>query len=187
MQFVVIAWDGTDPEALGRRSVVRPTHLQEIRPARRRASRAARRANYPGERAVRVRCGCASTPGKRQRREVKAKQRQAKDERRTSRTQRRTIQTPPLIARWNGFPVYDEDGHPVYVEPEPATSHKVPGRAKRSRVRPRLPNRRRSEGIRQAQQGRSRCRRLLRKRLDLSSVSFVVVGATRNPAIPIGP
>ncbi len=32
MQFVVIAWDGTDPEAPGRRAAVRPTHLEEIRP-----------------------------------------------------------------------------------------------------------------------------------------------------------
>jgi hypothetical protein len=59
------------------------------------------------------------TPGKRQRREVKAKRRQAKDERRTSRTQRRDDPNAPVpLLDENGFPVYDEDGYPVYVEPE---------------------------------------------------------------------
>ena len=59
------------------------------------------------------------TPGKRQRREVKAKRRQAKDERRTSRTQRRDDPNAPAqLLDENGFPVYDEDGYPVYVEPE---------------------------------------------------------------------
>ena len=58
------------------------------------------------------------TPGKRQRREVKAKRRQAKDERRTSRTQRRDDPNAPApLLDENGFPVYDEDGYPVYVEP----------------------------------------------------------------------
>ena len=32
MRFVVIAWDGTDPEAADRRAAVRPTHLEEISP-----------------------------------------------------------------------------------------------------------------------------------------------------------
>jgi uncharacterized protein len=32
MQFVVIARDGTDPEAPSRRSTVRPAHLEAIRP-----------------------------------------------------------------------------------------------------------------------------------------------------------
>ena len=60
------------------------------------------------------------TPGKRQRREVKAKRRQAKDERRTSRTQRRDDPNAPAqLLDENGFPVYDEDGYPVFVEPEP--------------------------------------------------------------------
>ena len=59
------------------------------------------------------------TPGKRQRREVKAKRRQAKDERRTSRTQRRDDPNAPAqLLDENGFPVYDEDGYPVYIEPE---------------------------------------------------------------------
>jgi hypothetical protein len=62
------------------------------------------------------------TPGKRQRREVKAKRRQAKDERRTSRTQRRDDPNAPAqLLDENGFPVYDEDGYPVYVEPELGT------------------------------------------------------------------
>ena len=57
------------------------------------------------------------TPGKRQRREVKAKRRQAKDERRTSRTLRRDDpNAPEQLLDENGFPVYDEDGYPVYVE-----------------------------------------------------------------------
>jgi hypothetical protein len=59
------------------------------------------------------------TPGKRQRREVKAKRRQAKDERRTSRTLRRDDpNAPEQVLDENGFPVYDEDGYPVYVERE---------------------------------------------------------------------
>jgi hypothetical protein len=57
------------------------------------------------------------TPGKRQRREVKAKRRQAKDERRTSRTLRRDDpNAPEPLLDENGFPVYDEDGYPVFVE-----------------------------------------------------------------------
>ena len=60
------------------------------------------------------------TPGKRQRREVKAKRRQAKDERRTSKIQRRDDPNAPQhLLDENGFPVYDEDGYPVFVEPEP--------------------------------------------------------------------
>ena len=60
------------------------------------------------------------TPGKRQRREVKAKRRQAKDERRTSKIQRRDDpNAPQQLLDENGFPVYDEDGYPVFVEPEP--------------------------------------------------------------------
>lgn len=59
------------------------------------------------------------TPGKRQRREVKAKRRQAKDERRTSRTLRRDDpNAPEQLLDENGFPVYDDDGYPVYVERE---------------------------------------------------------------------
>lgn len=59
------------------------------------------------------------TPGKRQRREVKAKRRQAKDERRTSRTLRRDDpNAPEPLLDANGFPVYDQDGYPVYVERE---------------------------------------------------------------------
>jgi hypothetical protein len=59
------------------------------------------------------------TPGKRQRREVKAKRRQAKDERRTSRTLRRDDpNAPEPLLDANGFPVYDEDGYPVFVERE---------------------------------------------------------------------
>ena len=59
------------------------------------------------------------TPGKRQRREVKAKRRQAKDERRTSRTLRRDDpNAPEQLLDENGFPVYDEDGYPVFVERE---------------------------------------------------------------------
>jgi hypothetical protein len=57
------------------------------------------------------------TPGKRQRREVKAKRRQAKDERRTSRTLRRDDPNAPAqLLDENGFPVFDEDGYPVFVE-----------------------------------------------------------------------
>jgi hypothetical protein len=60
------------------------------------------------------------TPGKRQRREVKAKRRQAKDERRTSKIQRRDDpNAPQQLLDENGFPVYDEDGYPVFVEREP--------------------------------------------------------------------
>ncbi len=59
------------------------------------------------------------TPGKRQRREVKAKRRQAKDERRTSRTLRRDDPNAPAqLLDENGFPVFDEDGYPVFVERE---------------------------------------------------------------------
>ena len=59
------------------------------------------------------------TPGKRQRREVKAKRRQAKDERRTSKIQRRDDPNAPQhLLDENGFPVYDEDGYPVFVERE---------------------------------------------------------------------
>jgi hypothetical protein len=59
------------------------------------------------------------TPGKRQRREVKAKRRQAKDERRTSRTLRRDDPNAPQpLLDENGFPVYDQDGYPVFVERE---------------------------------------------------------------------
>lgn len=59
------------------------------------------------------------TPGKRQRREVKAKRRQAKDERRTLRTLRRDDpNAPEQLLDENGFPVYDEDGYPVFVERE---------------------------------------------------------------------
>jgi uncharacterized protein YciI len=32
MQFVVVAWDGTDPDAKARRQAVRPAHLEGIRP-----------------------------------------------------------------------------------------------------------------------------------------------------------
>lgn len=32
MQYAVIAWDGTDPEAQSRRRGVRPTHLDSIQP-----------------------------------------------------------------------------------------------------------------------------------------------------------
>lgn len=57
------------------------------------------------------------TPGKRQRREVKAKRRQAKDERRTSRILRRDDpNAPEQLVDENGFPVYDDDGYPVFVE-----------------------------------------------------------------------
>lgn len=57
------------------------------------------------------------TPGKRQRREVKAKRRQAKDERRTSRILRRDDpNAPEPLVDENGFPVYDDDGYPVLVE-----------------------------------------------------------------------
>lgn len=60
------------------------------------------------------------TPGKRQRREVKAKRRQAKDERRTSKILRRDDPNAPQhLLDENGFPVYDEDGYPVFVEREP--------------------------------------------------------------------
>jgi hypothetical protein len=59
------------------------------------------------------------TPGKRQRREVKAKRRQAKDERRTTRQLRRDDPTAGLEGQQlldeNGFPVFDEDGYPVLV------------------------------------------------------------------------
>ena len=59
------------------------------------------------------------TPGKRQRREVKAKRRQAKDERRTSRNLRRDDpNAPEQLLDENGFPVFDEDGYPVFVERE---------------------------------------------------------------------
>jgi hypothetical protein len=68
------------------------------------------------------------TPGKRQRREVKAKRRQAKDERRTSRTLRRDDpNAPEPLLDENGFPVYDEDGYPVYVEREPDPDQPLDG------------------------------------------------------------
>lgn len=68
------------------------------------------------------------TPGKRQRREVKAKRRQAKDERRTSKIQRRDDPNAPQhLLDENGFPVYDEDGYPVFVEPEPGAEVLEPG------------------------------------------------------------
>ena len=61
------------------------------------------------------------TPGKRQRREVKAKRRQAKDERRTSKILRRDDPNAPQhLLDENGFPVYDEDGYPVLIPfPDP--------------------------------------------------------------------
>ena len=68
------------------------------------------------------------TPGKRQRREVKAKRRQAKDERRTSRTLRKDDpNAPEPLLDENGFPVYDEDGYPVFVEREPDALDEVDG------------------------------------------------------------
>lgn len=68
------------------------------------------------------------TPGKRQRREVKAKRRQAKDERRTSRTLRRDDpNAPEQLLDENGFPVYDEDGYPVFVEREPDAEGQLDG------------------------------------------------------------
>jgi hypothetical protein len=63
--------------------------------------------------------GVPDTPGKRQRREVKAKRRQQKDERRTSRTLRRDDpNAPEQLLDENGFPVYDDEGYPVFVERE---------------------------------------------------------------------
>ena len=68
------------------------------------------------------------TPGKRQRREVKAKRRQAKDERRTSRTLRKDDpNAPEPLLDENGFPVYDEDGYPVFVEREPDPEQPLDG------------------------------------------------------------
>jgi uncharacterized protein YciI len=32
VQFIVVAWDGTDPDAQSRRNGVRPTHLDSIQP-----------------------------------------------------------------------------------------------------------------------------------------------------------
>ena len=32
MRFVVMAWDGDDPDAKGRRAAVRPVHLENIQP-----------------------------------------------------------------------------------------------------------------------------------------------------------
>ena len=32
MRFVVMAWDGDDPDAKGRRAAVRPIHLENIQP-----------------------------------------------------------------------------------------------------------------------------------------------------------
>lgn len=62
------------------------------------------------------------TPGKRQRREVKAKRRSAKDERRAARIMRRDDPTAGLEGQQlldeNGFPVFDEDGYPVLVARE---------------------------------------------------------------------
>jgi len=59
------------------------------------------------------------TPGKRQRREVKAKRRNAKDERRAARIMRRDDPNAGLEGQQlldeNGFPVFDEDGYPVLV------------------------------------------------------------------------
>jgi hypothetical protein len=59
------------------------------------------------------------TPGKRQRREVKAKRRQAKDERRTTRQLRKDDPTAGMEGQQlldeNGFPVFDEDGYPVLI------------------------------------------------------------------------
>jgi hypothetical protein len=59
---------------------------------------------------------------------VKAKRRQAKDERRTSRTLRRDDpNAPEQLLDENGFPVYDDDGYPVFVEREPDAEGQADG------------------------------------------------------------
>lgn len=59
------------------------------------------------------------TPGKRQRREVKAKRRSAKDDRRTAKVIRRDDPTYGLegtqLLDENGIAVFDADGYPVLV------------------------------------------------------------------------
>ena len=59
------------------------------------------------------------TPGKRQRREVKAKRRSAKDDRRTAKVMRRDDPTYGLegtqLLDENGIAVFDADGYPVLV------------------------------------------------------------------------
>ena len=80
------------------------------------------------------------TPGKRQRREVKAKRRQAKDERRTTRILRKDDPTAgmdgqPLLDE-NGFPVYDEDGYPV-SDPVPRRGRRRTRRGEDRRFRTR--------------------------------------------------
>ncbi|MGH2597424.1 MAG: hypothetical protein ACRDH7_15900 [Actinomycetota bacterium] len=59
------------------------------------------------------------TPGKRQRREVKAKRRSAKDDRRTAKIIRRDDPTYGLegtqLLDENGIAVFDADGYPVLV------------------------------------------------------------------------
>jgi hypothetical protein len=59
------------------------------------------------------------TPGKRQRREVKAKRRTAKDDRRTAKVIRRDDPTFGLegtqLLDENGIAVFDADGYPVLV------------------------------------------------------------------------
>ena len=67
------------------------------------------------------------TPGKRQRREVKAKRRNAKDERRAARIMRKDdpnfgLEGQQLLDE-NGFPVFDEDGYPVLVPQRDADAH----------------------------------------------------------------
>ena len=59
------------------------------------------------------------TPGKRQRREVKAKRRSAKDDRRTAKVIRRDDPTYGMEGQQlldeNGIAVFDADGYPVLV------------------------------------------------------------------------
>lgn len=59
------------------------------------------------------------TPGKRQRREVKAKRRSAKDDRRTAKVMRRDDPTYGLegtqLLDEDGIAVFDADGYPVLV------------------------------------------------------------------------
>ena len=59
------------------------------------------------------------TPGKRQRREVKAKRRSAKDDRRTAKVIRRDDPTfgreGTQLLDENGIAVFDADGYPVLV------------------------------------------------------------------------
>jgi hypothetical protein len=59
------------------------------------------------------------TPGKRQRREVKAKRRSAKDDRRTAKVMRRDDPTYGLegtqLLDADGIAVFDADGYPVLV------------------------------------------------------------------------